>query len=56
MKRGNRQRLPGREQTLTEAVPGILFTGQEAGVGEAPLFVGISLVLMAMVLVSVIYR
>uniref|UniRef100_G1L8V7 Premelanosome protein n=1 Tax=Ailuropoda melanoleuca TaxID=9646 RepID=G1L8V7_AILME len=41
---------------LVIPVPGILFTGQEAGVGEAPLFVGISLVLMAMVLVSVIYR
>ncbi|XP_073756970.1 melanocyte protein PMEL isoform X3 [Callorhinus ursinus] len=53
---GNRQRLSGREQTLTEAVPGFLLTGQEAGLGQAPLFVGLLLVLMAVVLVSLIYR
>lgn len=40
----------------TEAGPGILLTGQEAGLGQAPLFVGVLLVLMAMVLASVIYR
>lgn len=54
--KGSGQRLSGREQTLTEAVPGILLTGQEAGLGQAPLFVGILLVLMAMVLASLIYR
>ncbi|KAF6121097.1 premelanosome protein [Phyllostomus discolor] len=36
--------------------PGILLTGQEAGLGQAPLFVGVLLALMAMVLASVIYR
>uniref|UniRef100_A0A452RHN6 Premelanosome protein n=1 Tax=Ursus americanus TaxID=9643 RepID=A0A452RHN6_URSAM len=34
----------------------LVMPGQEAGVGQAPLFVGILLVLMAMVLVSLIYR
>uniref|UniRef100_A0A667G1D8 Premelanosome protein n=1 Tax=Lynx canadensis TaxID=61383 RepID=A0A667G1D8_LYNCA len=41
---------------LVMPVPGILFIGREAGLGQAPLFVGILLVLMAMVLVSLIYR
>lgn len=40
----------------TEAEPGILFTGQEAHLGQAPLFVGILLVLMAMVLAFLVYR
>lgn len=56
MKTGNGKRLSGRKQTLMEAVLGILFTGREAGLGQAPLYVGILLVLMAMVLVSLIYR
>ncbi|XP_048218233.1 melanocyte protein PMEL isoform X2 [Perognathus longimembris pacificus] len=37
-------------------VPGILFTGQEAGLGQAPLIMGILLVLLSVVLVSLIYR
>ncbi|XP_011918911.1 PREDICTED: melanocyte protein PMEL isoform X1 [Cercocebus atys] len=41
---------------LIMPVPGILLTGQEAGLGQAPLFVGILLVLMAVVLASLIYR
>nr|XP_054362989.1 melanocyte protein PMEL isoform X3 [Mirounga angustirostris] len=43
-------------QLVMPAVPGILLTGQEAGLGQAPLFVGLLLVLMAMVLVSLVYR
>lgn len=39
-----------------ETVPGILFTGQEGGFGQAPLLVGVLLVLMAVVLASLIYR
>uniref|UniRef100_A0A8C0RXH2 Premelanosome protein n=1 Tax=Canis lupus familiaris TaxID=9615 RepID=A0A8C0RXH2_CANLF len=34
----------------------LVMPGQEAGVGQAPLFMGILLVLLAMVLVSLIYR
>uniref|UniRef100_A0A667G1F4 Premelanosome protein n=1 Tax=Lynx canadensis TaxID=61383 RepID=A0A667G1F4_LYNCA len=34
----------------------LVMPGREAGLGQAPLFVGILLVLMAMVLVSLIYR
>uniref|UniRef100_A0A8C4L177 Premelanosome protein n=1 Tax=Equus asinus TaxID=9793 RepID=A0A8C4L177_EQUAS len=34
----------------------LVMPGQEAGLGQAPLFVGILLVLMAMVLASLIYR
>ncbi|XP_008976891.2 melanocyte protein PMEL isoform X3 [Pan paniscus] len=41
---------------LIMPVPGILLTGQEAGLGQAPLIVGILLVLMAVVLASLIYR
>nr|XP_010348250.1 melanocyte protein PMEL isoform X2 [Saimiri boliviensis boliviensis] len=41
---------------LVMPVPGILLTGQEAGLGQAPLSVGILLVLMAVVLASLIYR
>ncbi|XP_005371224.1 melanocyte protein PMEL isoform X1 [Microtus ochrogaster] len=37
-------------------VPGILLTGQEGGLGQAPLLVGVLLVLMAVVLASLIYR
>ncbi|XP_023413159.1 melanocyte protein PMEL isoform X2 [Loxodonta africana] len=43
-------------QLVMPAMPGILLTGQEAGLGQAPLFVGILLVLMAVVLASLIYR
>ncbi|XP_004380007.1 melanocyte protein PMEL [Trichechus manatus latirostris] len=43
-------------QLVMPAMPGILLTGQEAGLGQAPLFVGILLVLMAVVLTSLIYR
>ncbi|NP_001307050.1 melanocyte protein PMEL isoform 4 preproprotein [Homo sapiens] len=41
---------------LIMPVPGILLTGQEAGLGQVPLIVGILLVLMAVVLASLIYR
>nr|XP_054362990.1 melanocyte protein PMEL isoform X4 [Mirounga angustirostris] len=34
----------------------LVMPGQEAGLGQAPLFVGLLLVLMAMVLVSLVYR
>ncbi|KAF6340205.1 premelanosome protein [Rhinolophus ferrumequinum] len=40
----------------TDAMPGIPLTGQEAGLGQAPLFMGVLLVLMAVVLASLIYR
>lgn len=52
----NGQRPEEREYALYETVSGILFTGQEAGLGQAPLLVGILLVLMAVVLASLIYR
>lgn len=60
---GTRQEVGEREWTGdswkgrdAETVPGILFTGQEGGFGQAPLLVGVLLVLMAVVLASLIYR
>ncbi|KAB0397318.1 hypothetical protein E2I00_005373 [Balaenoptera physalus] len=41
---------------LTLAMSGILPIGQETGFGQAPLFLGILLVLMALLLASLIYR
>lgn len=41
---------------LTIAMSGILPVGQEAGFGQAPLFLGILLVLMALLLASLVYR
>uniref|UniRef100_A0A2K6EW06 Premelanosome protein n=2 Tax=Propithecus coquereli TaxID=379532 RepID=A0A2K6EW06_PROCO len=41
---------------LVMPVSGILLTGQEAGLGQVPLFVGVLLVLMAVVLAFLIYR
>ncbi|XP_065743454.1 melanocyte protein PMEL isoform X3 [Phocoena phocoena] len=43
-------------QLVMPAMSGILPVGQEAGFGQAPLFLGILLVLMALLLASLVYR